>query len=231
MKKILIIGSFIILSFIIIFNFKSKTDYIEMQTIGDEFVFSLEMDDNNDIIEQEFEIPYNTFLGLGFFIDPCERENDVDFKFVIMDKAENKQIAEKNFNVKNVKNITAYNVFLDKPVHIDKTHKFSVIITPINEINEDNMVRFYVGSNNIENYSLYYNTNLDDRSLSLNIYGGERSKGFWTIFTIICESYLIILFGYMLYLSIKQKPLPNSFKKYGKSSKIIFCNIFSLIIS
>ena len=184
------------------------------------------MNDEKDIIEQEIEIPYDRFCGLGLYIDPCKKENDVDYKYIIIDKTENKQIAEKKFNVKKVLNCIQYNVLLDIPIKVDPSHKFSVIITPVSFKDKESSVRFYVGEKNLDNYNLKYDNCDDDRILSLNIYGGE-SKGFLVISTIICEGFLIVLFSYIMYLCIKKKHIINNpFVQAGILGIILFVIMF-----
>ena len=97
-----------------------------------------------------------------------------------------------------------------RAIKVDTLHKFSVVIRPLSQVDENNKIAFYTGSNIIDGYNLYYNnSNLDNMSLSLNIYGGE-SKGFWTIFTIFCEIFFTILIIYIEYLHKNKKSIKSN---------------------
>ncbi len=186
-----------------------KVTYLEYTYIGTNCEDSLDLSDNNFWIEQEFTIPYKLFQGIGLTVGTYGRENNSRYELLVMDQTTNQQIASFTFNTSRAKDNETYQLMLNSPIKIDTTHQFSVIIKAKSRVNHENGVAFYVDKSAENSGNLYYNGNLYEANLCMNIYGGD-SNAFWFVFALVCEVYVVALLIYILCLYTKQKSIKSN---------------------
>lgn len=199
-----------------------KPTFIEYEKLGINREDTLEMYDNNFVIEQEFKIPYQMFQGVSLAIGTYGRENNSRYELFVMDKTENKQIAAFEFNTSSAQDDKMYELMLNSPIKVDNTHQFSMIIKAKTRVNNENSVAFYADKNAENKENLTYNGNLRDANLCMNVYGGDTNS-FWLLFTLASEVYVAILVIYGLYLYANQKSIKqNSILQTGLLGIVVF---------
>lgn len=202
--------------------FSKKPVYIEYEAVGENCISSLEMTDNNFLIEQEIHIPYEMFKGISVRIGNFGRENNSRYELQVIDTTENKQIAEFEFNTSSARDDKDYELMLDSPKKIDSNHEYKVLIRAKSPVNSENGVAFYVDNYSEKDLEFKYNGVPYNANLCMNVYGGN-SNSFWTIFTLICEINFSAYIIYVGYLFIKKKNIKsNSIIQSGALGIILF---------
>lgn len=200
---ILLIGVFIL------YRATKKLTYIEYEKLGTNCESTLEMNNNDFTIEQEFKIPYQMFQGISLSIGTYGRENNSRYEAIIMDKTTNQQMASFEFNTSQVKDNEAYRLLLNFPKQVDNTHLFSVIIKAKTRVNGENGVAFYADKNVENNENLFYNGNVYHADLCMEIFGGNPNN-FWFLLTLGWELFVLVLLGYIIYLAIHKKSIKKN---------------------
>ena len=205
-----------------VYRSRQKITYIEYTKLGNNCDDILEMHHNDYMIEQEFKMPYQMFQGIGLKVGTFGRENNTRYEVILIDKTTNQQLAKFDFNASQSADNKMQELMLNSPIKVQNTHLFSIRIKAKSPVNYENSIAFYVDKNIKGSEKLYYNGNLMEANLCMNLYGGDVN-GFWTIFILGCETYVIGLMSYMLYLYFHKKSIKqNAIVQTGLLGIIVF---------
>lgn len=206
---------------------KQKLTYIEFKSFNSSNDTYITLEEKNDTLMQEFEMPYDYLRYVSIQIGTFERVNNSKWEILIKDKM-GKVIAEKVFNASLINDNSYYNIDFKKNIKVDKNEKY---ILEIKAVDVDNIscLAFYSSSDalQIEDSILTFNGQKMNGELCFKIYGGDVDY-WWTyfiilLFLIVC--FLVVRLGWLFY---NEKNISDDILLQGV---IISCITFLLLFT
>ena len=170
---------------------KTSITFLEYTKSANDFsTTSFKVLSGNDQFTQDIKIPYSIFNSIEFAINDFDRTNNSVYHINIQ-SADGQTAMDMDFNSSKLSDGKILNLS-KKNVSINPNETYHVTISAKN-VSDDAAIGFYC--NDGDSKTIYY-----------NIYGGEY-RFWWTGLIIFISSYFLIIAGYTLLLTRKNKKL------------------------
>ncbi len=170
-----------------------KLTYIERKMFNDSDDTFIILENNNDVIEQEFIMPYDYLRGVSVCINTLGRDNNSKWNLTVRDE-QNRIIWDKIFEASLLQD-NSYNIInIDKNIRVDKNNKYTLEFRAI-DVDLFSGLGFYTSDKSvIDDATLQFNSEPIDADLCFEIMGGDLD--FWWIGFIII---LFVLLGFTVF--------------------------------
>lgn len=173
--------------------------YVEYETLNDKSDTYLVIDNNSTEFVQEFEAPYGLFCGAGLKIGTFARDNNSQWKVLVIEAGSQKIIWEEDFNASQAEDNSFYVIKSDHAISLNKNGLYELHIYST-DANPATAIAFYCSNESVmEGAKLYVNDVVWEGDLCVQIYGGNHDS-WWVRFVIFCIFMVLAAGGRYCYL-------------------------------
>ncbi len=178
---------FIVLFIVAILGYQissTKLTYLEYTTLNSEADSYVNITSNDQIISQEFVMPYEIFHGISIKIGTFGRDNNSIWKISIIEDSTDKTIIEKDFNASLIIDNQFHLYAFGKNYSVNKGEKYKLIIAPVKVSNATSLAFYRSDDSQIEEAELYVGEEKTEGDLCIAVYGGDKDL-WWICFSLL----------------------------------------------
>ena len=206
-KKQLVLSLIILLCIAVaaVLAVRNKLTYLEYSDINPETGprSTITVRDSNDVLLQDFVMPYDIVHGLSVQIGTFRRDNNSEWDVAIIDPETKEVYCSKHFNGSlAVDNKYLYLEF-GRNIRLVKNERYQIRISA-GRVNADTSLAYYVSKGAKDNLSLTVGGKNYDGTLCIKVYGGDADP-WWCGLVILLSIILFQLIVRIFYVSGMEK--------------------------
>ncbi len=191
-KYIIGIISIIFLFSVSIYILQNKLTYIEFKSFNTSNDTYITIENDGEVLEQTFIMPYEIINGVSIQIGTFDRDNNSNWEFQLVDRTNNEIVYDDVFNASLMTDNGYNRIKFDRNIRVNKDEEYSFRIIA-NEVSSISKLAFYNSNKSqIENGELYYNGDTIDSDLCFKVYGGDADY-WWCGFALLLFMVLSII--------------------------------------
>lgn len=198
-KLLLSLALLAFIAFLSVLSQRNRLTYLEYSDVNQSADTIITVDSSDDVLVQDFVMPYDIMQGLSVQIGTFDRDNNSEWDVAVADASTHKIVYSKHFNSSRLVNNVYYYIAFDKNIRLVKNAKYQIRISA-SKVNADTSLAFYVSKGAKDNLSLTVAGKKYEGTLCIKIYGGDADL-WWTGFSLILCIILFHLMFRILYLS------------------------------
>lgn len=171
-------------------HLRNKLTYLEIQSVNTSGDTYLALENNGDVLEQTFIMPYEIINSLSVQINTFARDNNSHWTLQLVDQTKDRMVYEDTFDASLLKD-QEYNRFeFDQNIRVHKGNSYSFRIIAKDVRPLSSLAFYHSKKSEIQNAELSYNGKSMDADLCFQVYGGDADN-WWCgfalfLFLILC---------------------------------------------